>query len=83
MLVTVIVCLFTYKYLVYRRHSKPSLDPIHHYFKCSSIEDDKYNISSHQVYHHGDSSDGTCKSFSKLCMIKLFFLFLVLSPLVL
>ena len=62
MLVAVIVCLFTYKYLVYRRHSIPR-DSVHQYFKCSSTEEDRYNISSNQVYHHGDSSDGTCKDF--------------------
>lgn len=61
MLLAAIVCLFTYKYFVYRRYSKSGLDPIHQYFKCSSTEDDKYNISSQQVYHHGDRSDGTCK----------------------
>ena len=62
-----IVSLFTYKYVTYRKNTKPRRT-FHQYFKCDSSEDQMYNISSHQVYPLGDTSEpeGTCKNMLRL-----------------
>ena len=64
-LAVLIVSLFIYKYVAYRKNTSPRRPP-HHYFTCEGVDvgGHSHNISSHQVYSRTEGSDPgkTCKN---------------------